>query len=164
MPRNAGDLLIRHPFHIAQHQRLAKRHRELIDGPQYLVIHDAVEERALWVLVLQLREDGVRLDLVQVYSLGMPGAAAVFIDEGVPQNGKQPSLGVGSFLVLVPGAIGLKHRLLDQIVGVGGVPAQAEGHPIQHVEVHQRLAFKVARFSSIGGDTSGEGVLAMVVP
>src|SRR3989442_3946322 len=104
---NASDLLIRHPFHVAQHQRLTKRDRELIDGSQYLVIHDAVEERALWVLVLLLWEDGVRLDLVQVYRLGMPGAAAVFIDEGVPQNGKQPSLRVGSFLVLVPGAIGL---------------------------------------------------------
>src|SRR5216117_3834509 len=56
------------------------------------------EERALRVLILHLREDGVRLDLVQVYGLGMPGTAAVFIDEGVPQNGKQPGLGVGSFL------------------------------------------------------------------
>ncbi len=69
----------------------------------------------------------------------MTRAAAVLIDEGVPQNCKQPSLRIGSFLVLIPGAECLEHRLLHQVVGVGWIPAEAEGDPVQHIEVNERL-------------------------
>src|SRR5204862_2281260 len=52
------------------------------------------------------------------------------------------SLRVGSFLVLVPSAIGLEHRLLYQVIGVRGSPAEAEGHAVQHIEVHERLTLE----------------------
>src|SRR5262245_3120497 len=149
---NLGDFLIRHAFHVAQHQGLTKRLRKLIDGAKHLVINDAVEERPLRVFILDLCEDGKRLDRVQIDGLRMPDLPAVFINKGVPQDRKQPSLGIGSLLVLVPGAVGLEHGLLDEIVGVGGIAGEAQSHAVEDVEMHECFVFEARPFLIDGGD------------
>src|SRR3989337_360056 len=82
---------------------------------------------------------------------GVPGAAAVFINEGVAEDREQPPLGIGPLLVLVPGAVRLEQRFLHQVVGIGGVAREAQRHAVQHVEVHQRLALEAGPLFVDGG-------------
>src|SRR3989442_270113 len=115
--QDLADLLVAQPLDVAQHQRLPERFRELIDGLEHLVVDDPVEEGPLGVVVLYLSKHRERLDGVHVHGFGVPGAAPVFINKGIAQDGEQPSLRVGSFLVLVPGAVALEHVLLERAVG-----------------------------------------------
>src|SRR5206468_4086349 len=45
--QDAGDLVVRETLHIAQHHRLPKLFRELVDRPEHFVVYDPVEERSL---------------------------------------------------------------------------------------------------------------------
>src|SRR3989442_13855470 len=77
--------------------------RQQVNGPEDLVVHDAVEEGPLRVVVLELLEHGEWLDRVDVDGLRVSGAPPIFINEGVPPNRGQPPLGVRPPLELVPG-------------------------------------------------------------
>ena len=129
--------------------------RELVDGPEHLVVHDAVEEGSLWVVVLDLLEDREGLDRVDVHGLGVPGAAAVFINESVPQDRQQPALGVGAPLELMPGAVRLEHGLLDQVVGFRRIAGEPQRHPVQAVEMDQRLALEARPLLGVGRRRGG---------
>src|SRR2546428_113180 len=135
--QDLADLLVAHPFDVAQNQGFPERFRELINGFEHLVVDDLVEEGPLGVVVLYISKHRVGLDSVHVHGFGVPGAAAVFINKGIAEDREQPPLGIGPLLVLIPGAIRLEHGLLDQVVGVGGIAGQAQGDPVEGVEVHQ---------------------------
>src|SRR5256712_2884708 len=154
--QDLADLLVAQPLDVAQDQRLPERFRELIDGLEHLVVDDPVEEGPLGVVVLYLSKHRERLDGVHVHGFAVPGAAPVFINKGIAQDGEQPSPRAGSFLVLVPGAVRLEHGLLDQVVGVGGVAGQAQGDAVEGVEVDQRLLLEAGPLLiDRGGGRSG---------
>src|SRR5204862_172036 len=69
---------------------------------------------------------------------------------GVPQDREQPPLGVRPPLELVPGAVGLEHRLLDEVVGFRRIAGQAQGDAVQAVEVHKGFALEARPLVGLG--------------
>src|SRR4051812_26062193 len=59
---------------------------------------------------------------------------AIRVDERVCQDPVEPSLEVGAFLELVEGGEGFDERLLDEILGVGGVARHAQRSRVELVE------------------------------
>src|SRR5204862_4453825 len=84
-------------------------------------------------------------------------AAAVLINESVPQDRQQPALGVGAPLELMPGAVRLEHGLLDEVVGFRRIAGEPQGHPVQAVEMDQRLTLEARPLLGVGRRRGGGG-------
>src|SRR4029077_19922307 len=88
---------------------------------------------------------------------GLSRPPPLFINEGVAEDGEQPPLGVGAALELVPGAIRLEHRFLDEVVGLGRVPREPQCDAVQAIEVDQGFTLEARTLLGIGCLTSRGG-------
>jgi len=70
-------------------------------------------------------------------------------DGRVAQNLEQPGSKIRAWDELLAKAERAEVRILDQVLGVGRVPRQAQGRPIERVDVLQRLFIGEARLRGV---------------
>ena len=142
--------------------RTSRKSGERVDRLGHFLVDDLGKERALGIVDFDGTIDGVWLDSLEVHGNRLEFPAPVVVDERVPQDGKQPALGVGSRAILLPRPVRLEHRVLHQVLGLSRVARETERDPIERVQVRKR--FLVERTNCGGGLGHGINLMADEVP
>ena len=90
------------------------------------------------------------LDVLAAVLLRLPLLLAVVVDEGVREDPVEPRLEVGPRGVLVESCVGLRVRLLHEILGVGGVAGHPQSRRVELVEVLEGVALETSRALCVG--------------
>ena len=149
------DLLVGKALHVGEVDGEAELLGEALQGVLHLGVGQVLER-----LHLRGLEPGRRvrlgpgelpvLDVLGHRLLRLALLLAVGVDEGVGQDAVEPGLEVGAGPELLERAVRLRERLLDQVLGVGGVAGHPHRGGVQLVEERQRVALEARGAVGLG--------------
>jgi hypothetical protein len=105
--------------------------------------------------LLEPTEAAIEVEVLHLTEIGLAGTAlglAIFVDVGVGEDAVQPRLQVGPGGEGVVGPVGLEHRLLDEVLGVGGVAGHAHRRRIELTRVRHGVALEVGLICHRAGE------------